>query len=57
MTPLLTVNLLRALFVTFCATVGGIVGVEVQQNALPGVLIGILFGLCVAPPGRVRCRS
>ncbi|MBA2622562.1 MAG: twitching motility protein PilT [Chthoniobacterales bacterium] len=53
MTPLLTVNLLRALFVTFCATVGGIVGVEVQQNALPGVLIGILFGLCVVLADRL----
>ena len=25
MTPLLTVNLLRALFLTFCAAIGGIV--------------------------------
>ena len=37
MTPLLTVNLLRVLFVTFCATIGGIVGVAVQERALPGV--------------------
>lgn len=47
MTPLLTVNLLRVLFVTFCATIGGIVGSELQQNAIPGVAIGIVFGLSV----------
>ncbi len=47
MTPLVTVNLLRVLFVTFCATIGGIVGVEVKGNALPGVIIGIVFGLCI----------
>lgn len=47
MTPLVTVNLLRVLFVTFCAAIGGIVGGEVQQNAIPGVVIGLVFGLCV----------
>lgn len=47
MTPLFTVNLLRALFVTFCAAIGGIVGGEVQQNPIPGVIIGLVFGLCV----------
>lgn len=47
MTPLVTVNLLRVLFVTFCAAIGGIVGAEVQQNAIPGVIIGLVFGLCV----------
>src|SRR3954447_4363950 len=45
MTPLFTVNLLRALFVTFCATIGGIVTSETQGNLVPGVLIGIVFGL------------
>lgn len=47
MTPLVTVNLLRVLFVTFCAAIGGIVGAELQQNALPGAVIGLIFGLCV----------
>lgn len=47
MTPLLTVNLLRILFVTFCAAIGGIVGSEVQQNAIPGAVVGIIFGLSV----------
>ena len=47
MTPILTVNLLRALFVTFCGTMGGMAGVELQDRALPGVLIGIVFGLLI----------
>lgn len=47
MTPLLTVNLLRTLFVAFCAAISGIVSSEVQKNAIPGVIIGIIFGLCV----------
>src|SRR5215211_7176104 len=47
MTPLLTVNLLRVLFVTFCATIGGIVGLELQRSALPGILVGLVFGMFV----------
>lgn len=47
MTPLLTVNLLRVLFVTFCATIGGIVGGEIQRNAIAGIACGIVFGLLV----------
>src|SRR3954468_16616502 len=45
MTPLFTVNLLRALFVTFCAAIGGIVTSETQGNLVPGVLVGVVFGL------------
>jgi uncharacterized protein YacL len=45
MTPLLTVNLLRVLFLTFCAAIGGIVTVETQGNAIPGILVGALFAL------------
>ena len=45
MTPLLTVNLLRALFLTFCAAIGGIVTAETQENAIPGILIGTVFAL------------
>lgn len=47
MTPLATLNLLRVLFVTFCATIGGIVGGELQRSPIPGVAIGIVFGLFV----------
>ncbi len=53
MTPLLTVNLLRVLFVTFCATIGGIVGVEVQQRATTGIIIGIVFGLLIVLADRL----
>ena len=47
MTPLLTVNLLRVLFVTFCAAIGGIVVQELEENPIPGVAAGIAFGLVV----------
>src|SRR5437016_12277648 len=45
MTPQLTVNLLRVLFVTFCATVGSLVSAQVQDNIFPGLAIGLVFGL------------
>ena len=45
MTPQLTVNLLRVLFVTFCTAVGSIITGEVQGSAFPGLLIGLAFGL------------
>ena len=45
MTPLLTLNLLRVLFITFCGMVGSLVTVETQENAIPGLLIGLLVGL------------
>src|ERR1041384_5753419 len=47
MTPLLTINLLRALFLTFCAAIGGIITAETQGNAIPGILTGGLFSLLV----------
>jgi uncharacterized protein YacL len=47
MTSQLTVNLLRVLFVTFCGVVGGLSSIEVTQNAVPGFLAGLLFGLCL----------
>lgn len=53
MTPLLTVNLLRVLFVTFCCTIGGIVTVETQQNVVPGILIGAVFALAVVLADRL----
>jgi uncharacterized protein YacL len=45
MTPQLTVNLLRVLFIAFCATVGSIVSGEAMDNAVPGLLVGLAFGL------------
>lgn len=47
MTPLLTVNLLRVLFVTFCAAIGGIVTTETVGNPLPGILVAVVFALIV----------
>lgn len=47
MTPLLTMNLLRVLFVTFCGAIGAIVTVETQGNAVPGILVGVVFALIV----------
>ena len=45
MTPQLTVNLLRVLFLTFCGAVGSLVSAEAQDNAVTGLLIGLVFGL------------
>ncbi len=53
MTPLLTVNLLRILFVTFCGVVGSLVTVEMEENAIPGTLIGTLFGLILVLADRL----
>lgn len=47
MTPLFTVNLLRALFVTFCGAVGSLISDELLGQTLPGLLAGILAGLIV----------
>jgi len=47
MTPLMTVNLLRVLFVTFCAAIGAAVSVELQGNLWPGLILGIVLGLAV----------
>jgi uncharacterized protein YacL len=53
MTPILTVNLLRVLFVTFCGAIGGIVTVETQGNALPGILVGVVFALLMVLADRL----
>ncbi|MEO5721559.1 MAG: PIN domain-containing protein [Chthoniobacterales bacterium] len=47
MTPSFTLNLLRVLFVVFCATIGATVTVEIMNRVLPGILFGMLFGLVV----------
>ena len=53
MTPALTVNLLRVLFLTFCGAIGGIVTSETQGNYLPGILVGLVFGLLVVLADRL----
>jgi uncharacterized protein YacL len=47
MTTLLTVNLLRVLFVTACATIGGLISGEIQGDLWSGIVIGLLLGLVV----------
>jgi len=47
MTPLLTINLLRVLFVTFCTTIGALVSSELQGDSWPGLVLGLLLGLIV----------
>lgn len=53
MTPLLTVNLLRVLFITFFGAIGGIVTSETQGSSVPGLLVGLLFGLVIVLADRL----
>src|ERR1700693_1751921 len=47
MTPLFTVNLLRVLFVTFCAAIGANASAELAGNLWPGLVLGLILGLVV----------
>jgi uncharacterized protein YacL len=47
MTPLLTINLLRVLFVTFCAAVGANISSATTGDAWPGLVLGLILGLLV----------
>lgn len=47
MTPLLTINLLRVLFITFCAVIGANISSAVTENLWPGLVLGLLLGLVV----------
>src|SRR5438270_3959977 len=47
MTPLLTINLLRVLFVTFCAVIGSNISSALVGNPWPGLVFGLVFGLVV----------
>jgi len=47
MTPLLTINLLRVLFVTFCAVIGANISGALMDNLWPGLILGLLLGLVV----------
>lgn len=49
----LTVNLLRVLFVTFSGLVGSLVTAELEGNAIPGLLIGLVFGLALVLADRL----
>lgn len=53
MTPLFTVNLLRVLFITFCATIGANVGSSLIGNAWFGLVAGLVFGLVVVLSDRL----
>jgi len=47
MTPLLTINLLRVLFVTFCAAIGANISSALLGNLWLGLILGTIFGLLV----------
>jgi len=47
MTPALTINLLRVLFVTFCAAIGANISSAFMGGSWPGLGLGILLGLIV----------
>ena len=47
MTPLLTINLLRVLFVTFCAAIGANISSALVGNLWLGLILGTIFGLLV----------
>lgn len=47
MSTQLTMNLLRVLFVTFCAAVGSGVSSEAVDDPVRGLLIGLVFGLAL----------
>src|SRR5947207_14308456 len=47
MTPLLTINLLRVLFITFCAAIGASISSAVTGNLWTGLVLGLLLGLFV----------
>ena len=53
MTPLFTVNLLRVLFVTFCAVIGGLISNAIEGYLTSGLLIGIVAGLVVVLADRL----
>jgi uncharacterized protein YacL len=53
MTPLLTINLLRVLFVTFCAAIGAVISSATQGLTLPGLILGIVVGLVVVLADRL----
>jgi hypothetical protein len=59
MTPLLTINLLRTLFVVFTALVGNMIGESFVRTSWAGSAAGIAFGLAVVLVDRLMhgCSS
>src|SRR5215213_8149989 len=53
MNPQQTLNLLRVLFVTFCATIGGMAGFEVGEQTIIGICVGIVFALIIVLADRL----
>lgn len=47
MTPALTINLLRVLFITFCAAIGANISSAFIDNVWPGLALGIVLGLVI----------
>src|SRR3989440_1872311 len=47
MNPLLTINLLRVLFITFCAVIGANISSGLIGNLWPGLFLGLILGLVV----------
>src|SRR5689334_7941054 len=53
MTPALTINLLRALFLTLCAAIGVNISSELIGSSWPGLAIGVVLGLVVVLADRL----
>jgi hypothetical protein len=53
MTPLLTINLLRVLFVTFTTLVGSMITVSTINSWWVGLVLGAAFGLSVVLTDRL----
>ena len=47
MTPLVTVNLLRILFITFCAAIGAMISSQLEEAAWPGMAGGLVFAFII----------
>lgn len=47
MTPTLTINLLRVLFITFCAAIGANISSAFMGDLWPGLILGIVLGLVI----------
>src|ERR1700759_3485872 len=47
MTPVITVTLLRVLFVTFCGAIGANVSESLMDSAWPGLVLGLALGLAI----------
>jgi uncharacterized protein YacL len=53
MTPSLTVNLLRVLFITFCAAIGANISSAFIGDSWPGLALGVVLGLVVVLADRL----